>query len=84
MIFFVISLQEGFYAYQFKNLGWTILSIITILTGLHGNLSGLWRCRVWFFYAVTAVTLRNGAEYLVEKFSPYKTQLLSIKPQSSW
>ena len=42
LVFFVITLQEGFYAYQFRTLGWTMMSIIAIVTGCHGLLVALW------------------------------------------
>lgn len=70
MILFVLSLEEGFYAYQFKQLGWTLLNLLFICTAGHGHLIGLWRLRLWFVYTVVLLSLRDSVDRVVSRFVP--------------
>ena len=80
----MISLQEGFYAYQFKRLGWALLCTFSIVTGLTGLVVALWSNRLWFFYAVTCITLHNAVDYAFSKFFPLKTQIMMLKPEATF
>jgi hypothetical protein len=73
LIIFVTSLQAGFYGYQFKQLGWTLLSALTIVMGCTGLILCLWKCRMWFFFAVMTITAHNAMDYIVNKYSPCGT-----------
>lgn len=68
MIFFVLSLEEGFYAYQFRQMGWSILSLMVIVGSGHGLLLSLWKVRIWFIYTVVCLYLRDVVDFLVAKF----------------
>jgi len=59
MILFVLSLEEGFYQYQFKQMGWSILNLMAIVSAGHGLLLGLWRVRIWFVYTILCMCLRD-------------------------
>ena len=83
MIMFVISLQEGFYSYQFKMLGWTLLSAMLIGTGSTGLLLSLWRCRMWFFYAIVCITVHNAFDFIMCRYFPIKTHMLMLKPEAT-
>ena len=83
-ILFVISLQEGFYSYQFRMLGWTILSALLIIIGCNGLLLSLWKCRVWFFYAICCITVHNAADYLACLYFPLKTPIMMLKPEATF
>lgn len=65
MIFFVLSLEEGFYAYQFKQMGWSVLNLMVIVTAGHGLILALWRVRIWFVYTVLCMCLRDLVDILV-------------------
>lgn len=73
LIIFVTSLQEGFYGYQFKQLGWTLISALMIVMGLTGLVLCLWRCKMWIFYTFITITAHNAVDYIVNKYSPCKT-----------
>ena len=68
MIFFVLSLEEGFYAYQFRQMGWSILSLMVIVGSGHGLLLSLWKVRIWFIYSVLCLYLRDVVDCLVTNF----------------
>ena len=84
LILFVVSLQEDYYSYQVKRLGQSFASILIIVAAFHGYLTGLWKCRIWFCFPLATVALRNGIEYLVEKYCPYRTPIYDLKPQATW
>lgn len=69
MILFVLSLEEGFYAYQFKQMGWSILNLIVIVSAGHGLLLGLWKVRIWFVYTLLCLVARDVTDHLVSKLS---------------
>ena len=83
LILFVVSLQEGFYSYQFKRLGWTLLSTFCIVIGCSGLIIVLWRNRLWFFYALTCVSVHNAVDYFFCHFFPRKTPIMMLKPEAS-
>ena len=83
IILFVVSLQEGFYAYQFRMLGWTLASALIIISGCSGLLLSLWKCRMWFFYTVCCITARNLIDHLVGSCSPLKIRMLMLKPEAT-
>ena len=83
MMLFVVSLQEGFYSYQFKMLGWTLLSSLLIVGGCSGLLLSLWKCRMWFFYTVMCISIHNAIDHLVSQNFPWKTPMLYLKPEAT-
>ena len=83
-ISFVLSLEEGFFAYQFRMLGWSLISLICIITGGTGWLFGLWGCRLWFIYPISALCVHNYVDYIVCRYCPFHTPLSLLKPQASW
>ena len=82
-ILFVISLQEGFYSYQFKMLGWTLISSLMLSAGSCGMLLCLWRCRMWFFYTVVCIVVHNASDFLVCHYFPLKTPLMVLKKEAT-
>lgn len=84
LLLFVVSLQEGFYAYQFKQLGWTLMSALAIVAGVTGLIVSLWRCTLWAFFALMAVCIHNAADYAVNRWSPSKTRMLLLKPEATY
>ena len=83
IIFFVISLQEGFYLYQLKRFGWTVVSAMAIVFGFHGHLISLWHNRLWFCYSLMCVVFHNFVEHLVSKYLPWKSILLQLNPEAT-
>jgi phosphatidate cytidylyltransferase len=83
MILFVLSLQEGHYAYQFKQLGWSMLNLTVIVTAGHGHLVGLWKLRLWFVYTISCMCLRDMVDNIVSNFLPIGLPLHSLSPKSS-
>jgi len=49
----------------------------------HGHLSALWKCRIWFVFTVVIIAIRNGVEYLVENYWPFRTKIYDLKPRST-
>ena len=84
IILFVVSLQDGYYSYQFRMLGWTVLCALLIISGTQGLLLCLWKCRIWFFYATCCVTVHNGVDYLMCHFFPMRTPMLMLKPEATF
>lgn len=68
MICFVLSLEEGFYAYQFKQMGWAIVNLLCILGGGHGLLFALWKVRIWFVYTILCLSFRACVEKFVSNY----------------
>ena len=64
-------------------LGWTLLSAFLIIAGCSGLLLSLWMCRMWFFYAVCCVTMRNLIDHFVCNWSPLKTRMMMLKPEAT-
>lgn len=83
IIFFVYSLQEGYYFYQVQRFGQTLAFTLIIVTAFHGHLTGLWKCRIWFIFTLTTIALRNAVEYLVEKYCPFRTKIYDLKPKAT-
>lgn len=83
LVMFVVSLQEGFYAYQFKMLSWTLVSALLFVTGFTGMVSCLFKCRIWYFFAITCVTVHNAADFIACHYFPVKTRMLSLKPDAT-
>lgn len=82
LIFFVYSLQEGYYSYQVQRFGHTLAFTMIFVIAFNGHLTGLWKCRIWFFPLAT-VALRNAIEYLVEKYCPFRTKIYDLKPKAT-
>jgi hypothetical protein len=83
MIIFVVSLQKGFYGYQFRQLGWTLLSAFAIVAGITGLVVAVWKCRLWMIFAVLCITAHNASDYIVNKYSPLRTPMLNLKPDAT-
>ena len=83
MIIFVISLQRGFYGYQFRQLGWTLITALCIVSGLTGLITAMWKCRLWMIYAVLTITIHNAFDYVVNRYSPLRTPMLNLKPEAT-
>ena len=81
LMFFVLSLEEGFYAYQFKQFGWSLLNIAMIVLAGHGFLIGLWRIRVWWAYTLACLCFRDIVDNVVSKIDPVRIPLHSLSPQ---
>ena len=81
LMFFVLSLEEGFYAYQFKQFGWSLLNIAMIVLAGHGFLIGLWRIRVWWAYTLACLCFRDIVDNVVSKLDPVRIPLHSLSPQ---
>ena len=65
-------------------LGWTLLSALLIGGGCTGLLLSLWRCRMWFFYAVLCITVHNAFDFIVCRYFPIKTRMLMLKPEATF
>ena len=65
-------------------LGWTLMSALLIVTGGSGLILSLWKCRMWFFYAVCCVTVHNAVDYLMCHFFPLKTPIIMLKPEATF
>lgn len=83
IIFFVFSLQEGYYSYQVQRFGLTLAFTLILCTSFHGHLTGLWKCRIWFIFPIATIALRNALEYLVEKYCPFRTKIYDLKPKAT-
>jgi len=83
MIFFVLSLEEGFYAYQFKNMGWSILNLLVIVGSGHGLLIALWKMRMWFVYTLLCMCFRDLVDHLVSKFVKVGPPMHVLSPKST-
>ena len=84
MVFFVLSLEEGFYLYQFKQFGWTMLNLGVIATGMNGMLTALWHSRLWYTYTVLAIALNNLIVFIFDNLKPLGgIKLFSIKPKAT-
>lgn len=81
MILFVFSLEEGFYAYQFKQLGWSIINLMVICTAGHGFILSLWRVRIWFVYPLLCMVIRDSASVLISHFVPLGPSLHELSPK---
>jgi phosphatidate cytidylyltransferase len=82
MILFVLTLEEGFYAYQFKQMGWSILNLIVIVSSGHGLLLGLWKVRIWFVYTVLCMCVRDVTDKIVSKLGAGPT-MHSLTPKAT-
>jgi len=49
----------------------------------NGFLTGLWTCRIWFFFPIAIIAIRNAIEYLVEKYCPFRTKIYDLKPKAT-
>lgn len=79
IITFVISLEQGFYHYQFKQLGWILTNILFIVTGMHGFLSSMWYGRVWIGFPVLVVVINAFAAHIVNIVSG-ETPMMRLNP----
>mmetsp|Transcript_90899 Transcript_90899/g.125354 ORF Transcript_90899/g.125354 Transcript_90899/m.125354 type:complete len:239 (+) Transcript_90899:468-1184(+) len=79
IITFVISLEQGFYHYQFKQLGWCLTNILFIVTGMHGFLSSMWYGRVWIGFPVLVVVINAFAAHIVNTVSG-ETPMMRLNP----
>jgi CDP-diglyceride synthetase len=59
-------------------------AVLIIVTAFHGHMTGLWKCRIWFCFPLVVISLRNATEYLVEKYSPFRTPMYDLKPKATW
>lgn len=83
LITFVLSLQPGHYAYQYKIYGWThlallftILCSVTFAANIHHGM-------VWFALPGFLIIVNDGAAY-VFGISFGKTPLISVSPKKTW
>jgi hypothetical protein len=83
LIFFVLSLEEGFYSYQFKQIGWSLVNMIVIVSAGHGHLSGMWRLRLWFVYTWLCLALRDLVDNIFSRYFPLKSPLHVLSPKAT-
>lgn len=79
IIMFVISLEQGFYHYQFKQLGWCLTNILFIVTGMHGLMSSMWYGRVWIGFPVLVVVINAFFSHAVNTISG-ETPMMRLNP----
>ena len=65
-------------------LGWTVASALLLITGSTGLLLSLWKCRIWFFYAICCITVHNAFDYIVCHYFPLKTPIMMLKPEATF
>lgn len=83
LVYFVLTLRKGNYAYQFAQFAWTHMIIAaTTVTG-YFNVANLLEGMVWFVFPLFLVIVNDIMAYIFGKCFG-KTPLIKISPNKTW
>jgi phosphatidate cytidylyltransferase len=83
LVYFVLTLRKGRYAYQFAQFAWTHMIVAaTTMTG-YFNVSNLLEGMIWFVFPLFLVIVNDIMAYVFGKIFG-KTPLIKISPNKTW
>lgn len=63
-IAFVLTLQKGYYSYQFKQFGWTHMILLTVFVPSSFFVSNIFEGLIWFLLPTSLVIINDIFAYL--------------------
>jgi len=82
---FVLSLRKGYYAKQFFFFGWTIVSLLFVVSQSHLFITNLMHGMVWVIMPSVLVAVNDSMAYICGFFWPWeKTPLIALSPKKTW
>lgn len=83
LVYFVLTLRKGKYAYQFAQFAWThMILAATSMTG-YFNVANILEGMVWFIFPIFLVVMNDIMAYICGKMFG-KTPLIKISPNKTW
>ena len=83
IVYFVLTLRKGRYAYQFAQFAWTHMIIAATTTTGYFNVSNVLEGMIWFVFPLFMVVVNDIMAYICGKLFG-KTQLIKISPNKTW
>ena len=83
LISFVLSLEKGFYKYQFKQLGWCLVIIIIVVSQSAFAMANLLDGLVWLIIPALCIVTNDIMAYMCGKIFG-KTPLIKLSPKKTW
>uniref|UniRef100_A0A914IBW1 Phosphatidate cytidylyltransferase n=1 Tax=Globodera rostochiensis TaxID=31243 RepID=A0A914IBW1_GLORO len=82
-IWFVLSLQKGFYLRQFSLFAWTHVTLLIIVSQSFLILQNLFQGMIWFLVPVSMIICCDIMSYMFGFFFG-KTPLIKLSPKKTW
>lgn len=81
-VFFVASLQKGYYKFQFTQFAWTHMALFLIVIQAHFMMNNVLEGLIWFFLPVSLVVTNDIFAYICG-ITFGRTQLIKISPKKT-
>jgi phosphatidate cytidylyltransferase len=81
-IFFVASLQNGSYKFQFTNFAWTHMALFIIVVQAHFIMNNIFEGMIWFFLPAALVITNDIFAYICG-IAFGRTQLIKLSPKKT-
>lgn len=81
-VFFVASLQKGYYKFQFTQFAWTHMALFLIVIQAHFMMNNVLEGLIWFFLPVSLVITNDIFAYICG-ITFGRTQLIKISPKKT-
>ncbi|KAF7639853.1 Phosphatidate cytidylyltransferase [Meloidogyne graminicola] len=82
-IWFVLSLQKGFYLRQFSLFAWTHVTLLIIVSQSFLIIQNLFQGMIWFLFPVSMIICCDIMSYMFGFFFG-KTPLIKLSPKKTW
>eukprot|EP00892_Ulva_mutabilis_P008468 jgi/Ulvmu1/5994/UM026_0118.1 len=82
-VLFVLTLQQGQYSYQFRQLAWTHLIVFFVVLPTSFLVPLAFEGLVWFFLPCGLIIVNDIMAYLAGKFCG-RTPLIKLSPKKTW
>lgn len=80
---FVLTLQKGYYRFQFSQFGWTHLTLIIFTSASYFTCVNILEGLIWFLLPVFIIICNDCTAYIFGFFFG-KTPLISLSPKKTW
>jgi phosphatidate cytidylyltransferase len=81
-VFFVASLQNGNYKFQFTNFAWTHMALYLIVFQAHFIMNNIFEGMIWFFLPA-ALVINNDIWAYICGITFGRTQLIKLSPKKT-
>lgn len=83
LVYFVLTLRKGKYAYQFSHFAWTHMILFVAIMMEYFNLANLMEGLIWFVFPLLVVVVNDIMAYIFGKMFG-RTPLIKISPNKTW
>ncbi|KAJ1921584.1 phosphatidate cytidylyltransferase [Mycoemilia scoparia] len=82
-VWFVATLQKGFYRFQFGHFAWTHMALLLVIFQTHFMVENIFAGIFWFFIPIALVIVNDIFAYIFGFFFG-RHSLISLSPKKTW